>query len=254
MNENEKNVSVEAQSTEVQRPEVIQDEALLKDWDRAYFKALKKWSWNLVWNNKYGWRFFVIYLIMGWIGLVMSLLDLWLNYSLWIQEDWYSLNLFSSIADIILTVWLFWFAVNIAKWLFQKVGDFFHAITWDRIWKYFVWGLLYGLIVCCGFVLLIIPWIIFSTRFSLFTYAVIDKWYWPIDALKYSWRITKWRFWEIIWLWVYFWLINILWLLCLVVGLIWTSAMTTIASARYYRLLSNLYEKNLKLSNNAQQE
>lgn len=252
MNENENNVAVAVQSTEKQWPEIIQDEALLKDWDRAYFKVFKNWSWNLVWNNKYGWKFFVISLITWAIGMLAWFFDAWLSSLLWLEEG-VSLSIFRSIVNVVLWVWLVWFSFNIAKWLFQKVDDFFHEITWDRIWKICVSSLVFWLIVFGWLILLVIPWIIFSVRFQFFGYAIVDKWLSPIDALKYSWRITKWRFWEIIWFDFYFVLINLLWMLCLLVGLIWTSAMTNISTARYYRLISNMYEKNLKLWNNVQQ-
>lgn len=253
MDENEKTVSVVNQDTGTQGPEVIQDAALLKDWNRAYFKAFKNWSWNLVWNNKYGWKFFVIYLIIWWIGALMSLLDSWLTSLVWMNPEEYSLSIFSDLADIVLWIWLLWFSFNIAKWLFQKVDDFFHEITIDRFWKYLVWGILYGLIVFGWCILLLIPWIIFAIRFKFFTYAIVDKWLWPVDALKYSWRITKWRAGEIFWFDCYFLWWNIVWMLCLLVGLVWTSAMTNISTARYYRLISNLYEKDLKSLNNVQQ-
>lgn len=249
MDWNEKNVSVVSKSTGAHGPEVIQDEALLKDWNRAYLSAFKDRSWDLVWNNKYGWKFFVIYLIMWWIGIIMSFLDYWLTSLLWMDPE-YSLSIFSDLADVVLWIWLLWFSFNIAKWLFQKVDDFFHEITWDRFWKYLVWGILYGLAVLWWCILLFVPWIIFAIRFKFFTFAIIDKWLWPVDALKYSWRMTKWRAGEVLWFDCYFILWNLVWMLCLLVGLIWTSAMTNIATARYYRLLSSLYDKDLKSWNN----
>jgi len=255
MDENEQNVAVAtADQGQVWNPESIQDSSLLKEWNRAYCKAFKDWSWNLVWRNKYAWKFFVIYLIMFWIWILMSYLDLWLTILCWLDPDQYSLSIFGDIANAILMVWLLWFSFNIAKWLAQKVDDFFHEINWNRIWKYFVWWLLYWLVVLGWFILLIIPWIIFSVRFQFFMYAIIDKWLWPVDALKYSWRITKWRFWEIVWIDLYFWLINILWMLCLIIWLIWTTAMTNLATARYYRLISNIYDKNLQSWNTDAQQ
>lgn len=249
MNENKKNVSVVTQSVEVQEPEFIQDEVLLKKWNRAYFKAFKKRSWNLSWNNKYGWKFFVISLIIWSLWMVASFFDVWLSALIWI-EDGMPLNIIRGLVSAVLWVWLIWFSFNVAKWLFQKIDDFFHEITWNRVRKTLVWGLLFGLIVLGGTFLLLIPWIIFSVRFQFFVFAVVDKWLWPVDALKYSWRITKWRFWEIVWFDCYFLLWNMVWMLCLLVGLIWTSAMTNLATARYYRLISNVYDNNLKLWNN----
>lgn len=229
--------------------ELISDESLLKDWNRAYFKAFKNWSWNLAWHNKYAWRFFLISLITWTFWMIASFFDAWLSALIW-MEDGYSISLFSSIVSIVFWVGLLWFSLNIARWKKQIVDDLFREITRSRVWKNLIWGLLYGLIVFGWFMLLLIPWIIFWVRFQFFAYAVVDKWLWPIDALKYSWRITKWRFWEIVWFDCYFILINILWFLCLVIWAVWTVAMTNMASARYYRLISNIYEKNLTVAQN----
>lgn len=228
--------------------EAISDKELLLNW-RACYSAFKNWSWNLARRQWYMWKYFVIWLITWAFSMIASFFDSWLSALIWMQE-WTSLNIFNNIVSIILWVWLLWFSFNIAKWLAQKVDNLFHEITWDRIWKTFVWSLLFALIMLGGLLLLIIPWIIFSTRFSFFAYAIIDKWYWPVDALKYSWRITKWHFWEIVWFWLYFCLINMLWLLCLIIGILWTSAMTNMAMARYYRLLSNIYDNANWLNNN----
>lgn len=237
------------QKIEVSNPESIKDNDLTKDWKRAYFKAFKKRSWNLVWNNKYALKFFVIYLIIWWIGFIMSYLDSWLSALIWMDPE-YSLSIFSDLAEAILWIWLLWFSFNIAKWLFQKIDDFFSEITWNRFWKYLVWSILYGLAVFGWCILLIVPWIILAIRFKFFSYAILDKWLWPVEALEYSWRITKWHAWEVFWFDCYFLLWNIIWILCLLVGVIWTSAMTNLATARYYRLISNVYDNNLKLWNN----
>lgn len=228
--------------------EAISDKELLLNW-RACYSAFKNWSWNLARRQWYMWKYFVIWLITWAFSMIASFFDSWLSALIWMQE-WTSLNIFNNIVSIILWVWLLWFSFNIAKWLAQKVDNLFHEITWDRIWKSFVWSLLFALIMLGGLLLLVIPWIIFSTRFSFFAYAIVDKWYWPVDALKYSWRITKWHFWEIVWFWLYFCLINMLWLLCLIIGILWTSAMTNMAMARYYRLLSNIYDNANWLNNN----
>lgn len=228
--------------------EAISDKELLLNW-RACYSAFKNWSWNLARRQWYMWKYFVIWLITWAFSMIASFFDSWLSALIWMQE-WTSLNIFNNIVSTILWVWLLWFSFNIAKWLAQKVDNLFHEITWDRIWKTFVWSLLFALIMLGGLLLLIIPWIIFSTRFSFFAYAIVDKWYWPVDALKYSWRITKWHFWEIVWFWLYFCLINMLWFLCLIIGILWTSAMTNMAMARYYRLLSNIYDNANWLNNN----
>lgn len=249
--------------------ELIQDEALLWNENHISLKAFKDWSWNLVRRKKYAWKFFLIYLIIFWINLIMNLLDSWLTTISWFNNSGVSLTIFSDIADIVFAVWLLWFSINVAKWLEQKVKNFFYEITRDRFCKILCVYVVIWVIVILYFIPFIISallefkvniifliirifltllWIFVGMRLSFAQYVVVHKWYWPREALIYSRNITKWRFWEIVWFYCYFTLINLLWMLCIIVWLIRTSAMTNISIARYYLLMSNIYDKNLSLA------
>ncbi len=253
--------------------ELIQDEALIGNENHICLKAFKDRSWNLVRKKNYAWKFFLIYLIIFWISFVMNRLDYWLTIISWSNNSGVSFTMFSDIADIIFTVWLLWFSINVAKWLEQKVKDFFCEITRDRFCKILciyiiVWVIV---ILCCipfivciflefrvNIIFLIIRitfillWIFIGIKLSFAQYVVVDKWYWPREALIYSRNITKWRFWEIVLFYCYFALINLLWMLCIFIWLIRTSAMTNISIARYYLLISNIYNKNLYLTVNSE--
>ena len=246
--------------------ELVQDEVLMKNGNSISLGAFTDWSWNLVRRKGYAWKFFIIYLIMFWIGFVMSFLDSCLTVMCWLNDSGVSLSIFSDIADIVLAAWLLWFSINVAKWLVQEVKDFFHEITRDRSWKILCISIIMWVIIvlCCIpliisatlkfevnviliiiWIILLLFWIFVGVRLKFAQYVVVDKWYWPREALIYSRNITKWRFWEIVWFDCYYVLINLLWMLCLLVWLIRTSAMTYISVARYYRLISNIYDKNL---------
>ncbi len=56
-----------------------------------------------------------------------------------------------------------------------------------RMW---VTGLLYGLIVCGGLILLIIPGIYFAMRFALYPFFIVDKNEGIIDSLRHSYHVT----------------------------------------------------------------
>lgn len=240
----------------------FKDSDFVQEWDRVSLSTYSKWSWDLVWHKWYAWKYFVIFLIMVWIGIVTGILDRWLSSIAWLNsED--SLSIFSDIVSFVLAVWLLWFSINVAKWLEQKVWDFFREITWERIWKIICVSIAIGFIVilcCIPFIISVIPesgvnvallilWIILllfgmfvGIRLNFAQYAVVDKWYGPRDALVYSRNITKWHFWEIVLFDLYFAAINILWMLCILVGLIWTVPMTYTSMAKYYHILSELYE------------
>jgi len=244
----------------------FKDSDFVQEGDRACLGTYSSWSWDLVWRKWYAWKYFVIFLIMFWIGIVTGLLD-WVISSI-LGESEISFSLFSDIAGFVFAIWLLWFSINVAKWLVQKVWNFFREITWDRIWKIFCVSIVIWIIVilcCIPFIMSVIPeswinnlvllilWVILilfamfmGIKLNFAQYAVVDKWYGPKEALFYSRNITKWHFWEIVLFDCYFLAINILWMLCLLVGLIWTVPMTYTATAKYYLMLSELYENWLE--------
>lgn len=252
----EKNTSLEEKKVS------FKDSDFVENWNRANLGTFGNRSWNLVWHEWYAWKYFVIFLIIIWISLVAGILDWILTSISWVDPE-YSISIFSDIAGIVLAVWLLCFSINIAKWLTQKVWDLFRGITWERIWKIFCVTIIIWIIICLCCILFILSfvreswvnivllilwiisiafWIFIGTRFNFAQYAVIDKWYWPKEALIYSRNITKWHFWEIVLFYLYFSAINILWMLCLLVWLVWTVSMTYLATAKYYEILSKLYE------------
>lgn len=57
--------------------------------------------------------------------------------------------------------------------------------------NFFVASLMYGVIVLVGFLLLIVPGIIFALMFSQYTFLIAEKGLGPIEALKESRRLTS---------------------------------------------------------------
>lgn len=109
--------------------------------------------------------------------------------------------------------------------------------AWDCFWRVIGTGILYGLIVLAGFILLIIPGIIWAVKFSLCYYFVIDKGLGPIQALRASSRTTMGAKWRLFGFGIVCGLINLLGLLCLIVGMFATYPTVLVASALVYRQL-----------------
>lgn len=237
------------------------DKDFVQNWDRANIGTFGKWAWDLVWHKWYAGKYFVIFLIMFWIGIVTGVFDWIISAIIWMESE--PITILSDIACVIFAVWLLWFSVNVAKWFVQKVWDFFRAITWERIWKIVCVSIIIGIVVmlcCIVLIMSIIPeswvnvvllilwiilalfWIFIGIRLNFAQYAVVDKWFWPIEALKYSRNITEWHFWEIVLFDLYFFAINLLWMLCLLIWLIWTVPMTYVATSKYYLILSEIYD------------
>ena len=115
-----------------------------------------------------------------------------------------------------------------------QVSDLFYT---KSILNYFLVSVLRSLIIVVGFILFIIPGIIFSIKLQFATYLVIDKDMGVVDSLNKSWEMTKGVKWNLFLFSLLLVLINIVGLLALIVGLIITIPLSIIATAFVYRKL-----------------
>lgn len=103
--------------------------------------------------------------------------------------------------------------------------------------NYFLVSLVSGAIILAGFILFIIPGIIFSIKLQFSTYLVVDKNMGVVDALKKSWNMTKGVKMNLFLLELLLLGINILGIMALIVGLIITVPLAMVAQAFVYRKL-----------------
>jgi len=115
--------------------------------------------------------------------------------------------------------------------------DIFENVTFKKFVYYIYASFLVGISIIGGFLLLIVPGIIFAVRLTFATYFAIDKDVKPMEALRESKRITKGNRWKLYWFLVVCVFINILGLLCLIVGVLFTAPLTAIATAIVYKKL-----------------
>jgi hypothetical protein len=99
---------------------------------------------------------------------------------------------------------------------------------------YILASICYGLAVMGGFLLLIIPGIIFSIMLGLYVYFIIDKNMGPLESLRASSALTKGVRWQLLLFGLLLTLFNLAGLLCLLVGLIFTIPATAVAMAYVY--------------------
>ena len=107
----------------------------------------------------------------------------------------------------------------------------------QRITSFILGSIFYGLIVLAGFILLIIPGIIWSIKYGLFRYAIVDEGLGPIEALKRSAMLTQGSKWNLFLLGLLLGLINILGVLAFGFGLLITIPLSMVAGAYVYRKL-----------------
>jgi uncharacterized membrane protein len=105
-------------------------------------------------------------------------------------------------------------------------------------WKYLGASILFALAFVAGLVLLIVPGIIFALMFMFTTFIVIDRELGPIEAMKESHRITYGHKWTLLGFALMLVLINLLGLIALVVGLLVSIPVSSLAFAHAYRQLA----------------
>jgi len=105
-------------------------------------------------------------------------------------------------------------------------------------WKYIGASLLVGLTIVAGFILLIVPGIIFALMFMFTTFIVIDRELGPLEAMKDSKDITRGHKWPLLGFICVLALINLAGAIALLVGLLVTVPVTSLAFVHAYRVLS----------------
>lgn len=109
---------------------------------------------------------------------------------------------------------------------------------WRLAFFYFLASLLYGLIVFVGFILLIVPGIIWGIKFQYFPYAMVDRGTGVIESLKLSSKITNNNKWKLFLFNLVQGLIMLLGFLLLGIGILIAMPVTVMAEAYIYRKLS----------------
>lgn len=106
-----------------------------------------------------------------------------------------------------------------------------------RIFDYLGSQILLMLIILGGFILLIIPGLIFSIKYMFTPYLVIDKGMGPIEALKASGKLTDGIKWDLVGFMFTIIILMYSGLLALVVGLLITVPLMTVAYVVLYNTL-----------------
>ena len=117
------------------------------------------------------------------------------------------------------------------------VGDLWHP---RPFWKFVGATILSGIVIVVGLLLLIVPGIIFSLMFLFTSYIVIDRNLGPVKAMKESKRITKGHRGKLLGLLLAVAGLNILGIMVIVVGLLVSIPVTSLAMMHAYRTLTRM--------------
>lgn len=110
---------------------------------------------------------------------------------------------------------------------------------YSLFWRYLGTSILQGLVIVAGFILLIVPGIIWAIKYSFAPLILIDTNTTPLGALKESAAITKGKKWQLLGFYLVLGLVNIAGIILLGVGLLVSIPVSTFAMVYVYRKLSS---------------
>lgn len=218
-------------------------------WQLSIKEALR-FGWETF--KKYPWFLIGVTLIVGVIPYVIQYLlqlpfqsnppmvgaDLDPRY----QQEWNPMMLIGTIASSLVSAYLTIGVIRISLKLIDgkkpEFADLYSAKAEEFI-RYILGSLLYALIIVAGYILLIIPGIIFQIKYQYYNYLIIDKARSPMDAIKESGKITQGYKWKLFLFGIVIALVTLLGLLALVVGILVAAPVTGLAQAYVYRKLAS---------------
>ena len=131
------------------------------------------------------------------------------------------------------TSWVFLKAVRGESF---RVQDMFFA--YQQFGNVLLANILVCLIVIAGFIMLIVPGIIFACKLSFVPYLVMDEKMEAAEAIRKSWEMTKGYSWTIFWMGVTSIFVFIGGLICFIVGIFPAMIWISMAFACIYRVAS----------------
>ncbi len=144
-----------------------------------FYKPLIKEAWGI--TKKYYWTILVFMTITISVSMVLS------------QDPKQHQNILLSIVSIVASIMFGFWSKRLAVWVADnrefKFINIFEGFS--NFKNYLITTLIYGLIVLGGFILLIVPGIIFSLKYFMAPYYAIDKGMNYKDALKASANATN---------------------------------------------------------------
>lgn len=198
-------------------------------------KEAIKFGWSIA--KRYFWLFLLVLLTSFFLQVIPNVLKsaVGKNQPIVLILFLTLISVLAGIVKLITDLGIIKIALKFADNQIAVFKDLFGS--YGYFWKYLGGFILYSLIVVGGFLLLIIPGIIWTIRFQYYSYFIVDKGLGPIESLKQSWRITRGSVWNLWFFGLVLGLLNIGGALLLLVGLFLTVPTTMIASAYVFRKL-----------------
>lgn len=181
------------------------------------------------------WQFLLLTFI---VVLLVGMIPNWLHD--WSRENLPAISFLFSIASwliqMVTSIGVIVISLKLVDGKKPELADVYKH--YNLLLNYFLGSLLYGLVTVAGFILLIVPGIIWGIKYQYTTYLIIDKKMGPMEAFKKSGQITKGVKLKLFLLGLAFIGITILGVLLIGIGLIIAWPVISLAGAYVYRKLS----------------
>jgi uncharacterized membrane protein len=145
------------------------------------------------------------------------------------------ITLFSIAVSIVVQLGLYRMWLDMVRGKEARIEQMF--TEYQAAFRYIGATIIYMVIVAIGFILLIVPGVIFAIKYGYYGYAIVDRNLGVRDSLKLSAKITEGAKWQILGLWVLMVCLIIISIIPLGLGLIVTVPMAMVLSAIVYNTL-----------------
>jgi uncharacterized membrane protein len=186
------------------------------------------------------WKYFLVLFLIGIIGFIIGIPTVMYE---WAQGAAAAgiLGLLAFIYGILIYGpvqygWAFAY-LRAARGDKPEITDIFEAFK--NYWNAVLASLLVGVIIFIGFVLLIVPGIIFACKLAFTPYLVVDRKMAVMEAIEESWRMTGGHAWKVFFIGLLSIPICIAGLLCFIVGIIIAIMWVSLAFASLYHAVSS---------------
>jgi len=193
---------------------------------------------NFGWNTlKANLGFFAgLFVIIGVINLGPSLLGSSLDQDTAFLLLAFALSLAGWVLGVIISLGLIKVTLAFVDGKKPDFADLFRA--YPLFFRYLLASIVYGLIVFFGFLLFIVPGVIWLVKYRFYLYFLVDQGAGPMEALSKSAKITQGMLLRLFWFGILLIILNFFGVLALGVGLAITVPVSALADAFVYRKLS----------------
>lgn len=139
--------------------------------------------------------------------------------------------------NVLIAIGMIQVFLKISRGQQAQYGEIFGGSKY--FWKFIGASILYILIILAGYLLLIIPGIIWQYKYGMFSYLLIDKGMSPMEAIKESGRLMDGNKWKLFFLQLLMIPVIILGVIFFGIGILVAIPVITLMSVYFYRIISN---------------